>query len=122
VTEVAPGEYAVTFAGASFRDSSLFAGALEEVLGPIENPRYLLTRPGSGAWSRRRVDYHAVPELLGARKETAALLHEAWRRRLGAGDLVYTRTAEGRRVLLRARIRAFSSAFAPSTRRLDRWQ
>ena len=124
VEEVAPGEFAASFAGATFRDAFVFADCVAEVLAPIENPRYLVTRRGSG-WFRGRVDHHAVPELLGARKETALLFHEAWRMRLGGGDLVYTRTAEGRRALLRARARAFSAtyaAFAPGARRLDRWQ
>lgn len=124
VEEIAPGEFAASFAGATFRDAFVFADCLAEVLAPIENPRYLVTRRGSG-WLRGRVDHHAVPEPLGARKETALLFHEAWRRRLGGGDLVYTRTADGRRALLRARVRAFSAtyaAFAPGARRLDRWQ
>lgn len=120
VAELEDGTFAVALAGATYRDSVVFADALEEVLGPIDNPRYLVTR--TGGWFRRREDVHAVPESLGARKELAEAFHRAWRRRLGPSTLMYTRTAEGRRALLRARVRAFSAAFAPRTRRLDRWQ
>ena len=85
----------MTLDGASFRDQSLFADALSELLGPLANPRYLLTRRGRTLW-RRRVDFHAVPRLLGTNKELAAALHKA-------------------------RMRALSAAFATRAERSDRW-
>jgi superfamily II DNA or RNA helicase/UPF0716 family protein affecting phage T7 exclusion len=119
-TATESGEVVVTLHGASFRDQSLFANALAELLGPIANPRYLLIRRGRFLW-RRRVDYHAVPRLLGVKKELAAALHTAWRRRVGPVTLLYTRNADGRRDLLKARLRAFSAAFATRAERSDRW-
>ena len=62
-----------------------------------------------------------MPQTLGTKKETAEVLHAAWQRRLGGGELVHTRSQEGRRTLLRARVRALSGAFAGSVDRLDRW-
>jgi hypothetical protein len=47
---------------------------------------------------------------------------KAWQRRVGKAELVYTRTPENRRLLLRARARAFSAAFGHDVRRMDRWQ
>lgn len=44
--------------------------AIAEILGPVQNPRYLLVRR---LWlgSRRRIDYHAAPAALGTRKKFA---------------------------------------------------
>ena len=116
----ADGTVSVTLLGASFHDQSLFADALAELLGPVHNPRYLLTRSGRVLW-RRRVDFHAVPRVLGVNRERAAALQDAWRRRLGPTELIYTRNGDGRRQLLRARMRAFSAGFATRTERSDRW-
>jgi superfamily II DNA or RNA helicase len=122
VSEVSPGAFVAALAAGTYRDSVVYSVCLEEVLGRIENPRYLVTRTSGPRWLGGTIDYHAVPERLGAKKETAELFLSAWRRRLGRGDLVYTRSAEGRRTLLRARVRAFSSSFVEFGRRLDRWQ
>jgi len=111
----------VSLGGANFYEQSLFADCLGEVLGPIENPRYLITRHSLGRWIGE-IDYHAVPQVLGVTKERAELFYLAWERRGGAGKLIYTRSAETRKILLKARARAFSSAIAGKVNRLDRWQ
>lgn len=84
--------------------------ALEELLGPVRNPRYLLVR-ASWLGMRRRTDYHAVPEAIARRKESAEEFHQAWRAHVGESKLVFTRTAEGRLLLLRARARSFAAGF-----------
>jgi hypothetical protein len=90
--------------------------ALAEVLGPVQNPRYLLVRRNR-LWLRTRYDYHAVPTVLAARKEFAEGFHRSWRGHVGSSQLVFTRNAEGRIALLRARARAFAAGFQ---RRMDR--
>ena len=47
--------------------------------------------------------YHPVPDVLAARKEYAEAFSRHWRRYVGGGALVYTRSPEGRRILLNAR-------------------
>lgn len=118
--ELHAGAWIVQLTGGSFRDQSVFADALGELLGPIENPRYMLTRDVSRRLGARR-DYHAVPAPLGAKKERAQAMHRHWQRRLGRARLIYTRTPEGRTRLLQARARAFSTGFVDPTERLDRW-
>lgn len=115
------GTVTIALARGSFYERSLFADCVNEVLGPIKNPRYLLTRY-KGASRRGRADYHAVPQSLGARKADAEILLQAWSRRVGPTELIYVRGSEGRRALLRARSRAFSTAMQQSTERFDRWQ
>jgi superfamily II DNA or RNA helicase len=117
---LASGAVTVALHGATFRDQSLFADALAELLGPVANPRYLLTRRGRFL-RRRRVDYNAVPRVLGTNKELATALHRAWKRRVGPARLIYTRNTDGRRELLEARLRAFSTARSPRAERSDRW-
>ena len=121
VRELDGGGFSVALEGATFYEQSLFADSLEQILGAIRNPRYLVTRPGTGG-RRRRIDYHAVPHQLGVNKERAETFLAEWARRIGDGRLIYTRNPEGRAELLKARVRAFSSHFVEDVERLDRWQ
>jgi superfamily II DNA or RNA helicase len=100
-------------AEAGEEESAAFAAALDEVLGPVGAPRYLVSRlvappgvsrarlvartlAGRPAFTRR---WHAVPSALGNRKERAEAFHAAWRRWLGPSELRFThRTDEGRRL------------------------
>lgn len=94
--------------------------ALAEILGPVQNPRYLLVRR-SWLGPRSRVDYHAVPAALAVRKEYAERFAELWIARVGASDLVFARTAQGRRLLLRARASSFAAGFQRSVDRRSVW-
>lgn len=99
---------------------AVFARALGETLGPVEDPRYVIRRTDGRmptlratalwgtlrafVWSRRgRASWHPVPTVLGARREDADAFAAAWRTHVGGGELVFTRSDEGRRVLLDAR-------------------
>ena len=68
-----------------------------------------------------RTDFHAVPAIFGRSKQLAAFFAKRWNRRVGWGRLVYLRTAEGRRLLLRARARSFAAGFQRIVGRLSRW-
>ncbi len=112
----------ISLEGGTYHEQSLFADCLREIVGPVENPRYLIVR-SDGRFRTQRKDYHAVPMRLGARKEDAQLFLQAWLKRVGPAELVYTRSSEHRPMLLRARARAFSNAMQRvSPRRVDRWQ
>jgi hypothetical protein len=45
-----------------------------------------------------------------------------WARHVGPADLVYTRTPEGRRFLLKARTHSMSRSFQSRAERLKSWQ
>lgn len=90
--------------GGTMRDKTTFACCMEELWGVIDNPRYLLMR------DKRllgRNEYYAVPEIFGKQKERAVIFEKHIRGALGRFRLVYTRTSEGRKILLRARTRSF---------------
>ncbi len=95
--------------------------ALAEALGPVQNPRYLLVR-SSWLGLRRRTDYHAVPEAIGRQKASAEAFHREWRARVGSVRLIYTRSAEGRLILLRARARSFAAGFQRRVERRSVWE
>ncbi|MGB1036804.1 MAG: hypothetical protein ACPGYQ_06240, partial [Candidatus Puniceispirillales bacterium] len=115
------GSVVLMLVGGDYYEQSLFADCLSEVLGQIENPRYLVTRKMN--WlGKKRVDYHAVPAVLGTKKKRAAQFFHFWKKRVSDGDLIYARGQDGRAVLLKARARAFSTAAERHGKRLDRWQ
>ncbi|MCL5281181.1 MAG: DEAD/DEAH box helicase family protein [Planctomycetes bacterium] len=107
--------------GGTTRERSIFLDALQEVLGPIENPRYVLVRKSLLGWFLRK-DYHTVPTVLGKNKDVAEYFRKMWARHVGPTDLVYTRTPEGRRFLLKARTRSMSCISRENTDRLKSWQ
>ncbi len=114
------GIWHVALGEGSFSQRSLFADCLNEILAPVERPRYLITR----AMQRRHgvgLDYHAVPAILGAQSGRAQAFLAAWQQHVGPGELLYTRSDEGRRLLLQARGRAFANAYERVARRMDRW-
>ncbi len=115
------GSVSLSLEGADFYTQSLFADAMEELLSPIDNPRYLITRHRDRRFWQSR-DYHAVPGILGSHKDKALALHQAWVQRLGKGELIYTRAEDGRLLLLQARGRAFSTAMQARSERRDQWQ
>lgn len=94
--------------------------AVAEILGPVQNPRYLLERRSTFGLVARS-DYHAVPAVLAQRKQWAEAFHREWRRRIGSSRLVFTRTPEGRIALLRARARSFAAGFQRRVDRRSRW-
>ena len=110
------GRVDITVVGLTRAGERAFTMAMMEVLGPVQNPRYLLHRR-SLLGPLARSDFHVVPAAIGARKEWAEAFHRAWQERVGSSELVFTRTRESRKILLRARARSLAAGFQ---RRVDR--
>ena len=100
-TDVLVGAY---LKGGSTRDKTLFAACLGELWGVIDNPRYLLMRKRGKEQAK---ESYAVPEIFGKHREEADIFAACMRKVLGSYVAVYTRTPEGRRLLLKARTRSF---------------
>ncbi len=107
--------------GGATRDRSVFLEALQELLKPIDNPRYILVRKNPLGPLMRR-DYHAVPKVLAKRKESAEHFRRMWARHVGPCELVYTRSVEGRQLLLKARAQSMSAAFQRRAERTRTWR
>ena len=82
-------------------ENNLIINSLMEFLAPIENPRYLFIRKGE-LLSWRTTDYHAIPSVIGQRKENINTFKLLWEKHIGNCDIVYTRSIEGRKLLLKA--------------------
>ncbi len=107
------------------RDKTLvdqFARSYRELFEPIVDQRYLVRREEAAIsgtfyapiWyvlrtafrvaRRREVAYHAVPSAFARRRELADGFVTAWKRWVGGGDLVYTRSPAGMEILMRERV------------------
>lgn len=106
--------------GGTARDQTIFLRALRETLSPIENPRFLLAK--TRLWRFFGEDYFVVPGLLGRKREVAEAYATNWRKLVGPVRLVFTRTPEGRAILLRARMHSLSAAFQSHAERLSCWK
>ncbi len=101
---LAKGNVSCTIHGANRYESTLFIKALDELLQPIDNPKYLLIKT---SWFRRKLklnNFFPVPEIFGVRKKECQVFQSHWNKHLGKSKLVYTRTLDGRKLLLKARL------------------
>lgn len=114
------GNYTCWLMDGTTHEKNVFMNALKEFIDPIENPRYLIVRK-TGNFIKRK-DIHAIPGEIGRKKEYAQYLQVECERRLGDCELIYTRTVEGRKELLSARMKALSAAFVAKADRISGWR
>lgn len=107
--------------GGTSYEKSLFLDSLHQILNIVDNPRYILIR-NTPLFKLIRKDYHPVPEIIGTKKEYAEFFAKMWTKYVGSMKLVYTRSVEGRRILLKARMGAVSAAFVDETERVICWK
>lgn len=102
-------------------ETSIFLKAFEELLGPVENPRYLLIRKSKLGIIQRK-DYHSVPSLIGTNEKNASHFLNMWEKCVGPSMLIYTRSQEGRKILLNARVKSMASTFQKRSDRVTCWK
>lgn len=99
-------DYKVFLSGGTTREKELFAQCMEEFLAAVDNQRYLLYAPKAlGAMTK----YYCVPTAFSKTKQDALFFQKIMSSHLGKYELVYTRTPQGRAVLLKGRAEAFGS-------------
>ncbi len=108
------GERRCALDGVTPEVSATFATALDEVVSPMAEPRYVLPRwvlsepvdnadGVRAAFGRLRPDgevWHSVPTVLGTTGERAQVFARAWDDWVGGGPAVYTGSPEGEGVLV----------------------
>ncbi|MGI8332799.1 DEAD/DEAH box helicase family protein [Actinomadura scrupuli] len=110
------GTYRFALADVDTATSERFATALDEVLSPVADPRYVMpryvvrSRTGQDrrrrarAWLRDRakadaVVYHAVPSILGQNRTRTEAFVRAWNTWVSGGSAVYAASPQGAGVL-----------------------
>ncbi|MFL2952027.1 MAG: DEAD/DEAH box helicase family protein [Candidatus Thalassarchaeaceae archaeon] len=103
---------------ASEEESALFAEAMEEVLGPLENPRYVIQREVKvvsetwlsdllpevvGKYFRRKKNvlsmFHAVPKKLCRNMEDAKVFERQWNWKVSPGEVQYGHSRSGKEMV-----------------------
>ncbi len=100
---------------AEHHDTHLFAGALAELMSPVDNPRYLLRLDLPNDWTKGEY-FLSVPAALGNKKMTADLANRLSKSVDHTFNPVYTREPSGRLHLLTARLQASGKADAVAER------
>ena len=107
--------------GATSRESAIFLEAMQEILSPIADPRYLIMH-SSLASANAEEQYRAVPSLLGQKKEYAEYYRSRWAQRVASCKLVFTRNFEGKQTLLRAKELTLSSSESETVEGISSWK
>lgn len=97
---------AIYLKGASMREKEIFAQALTEFFAPIENQRYILK---SCHKVKDQTEFFAVPSMFEKRKVDAESFLQHIQKSVGKYNLIYTRSIQGRPILLEARIKALGN-------------
>lgn len=104
-------------------ENNMLVDAIIEFVNPIENPRYLFVRKDCIGKFLETTDYHAMSSSLSGNKSNIEIFKRLWEKYIGKCDIIYTRNADGRRMLLKARKNAFSDLFrSPKAKHLSRYQ
>lgn len=108
--------------GGTTFEKSTFINALQEIITPIDNPRYVIIRESKKLGLIRQYDYHAVPEVIGRTKKTVTIFRRKWKQFVGSCSIIFTRTPDGRKLLLQSRLNALSNQLSQQTQRVNKWR
>jgi superfamily II DNA or RNA helicase len=108
--------------GGTTYDKSVFINALQEVIAPVDNPRYVIIRKNTFLLLVQQRDFHSVPEILGRNKNLAEYFTNQWEQLVGSCELVFTRTIEGRKLLLKSRVQSLAAQFEDKVEHVNKWR
>jgi len=102
-----------TLTSATIREKSVFAQAMGEMFSSIDNPRYVLIKQ-YGFRGRALRQYHqsyACPSIIGGKKENVAILARYLKKVTGSFEILYTRSEDGHKALLKCRRRSYINLY-----------
>lgn len=85
------------------KEKEIFIGCLEEIIKPINNPKFIIIRKSKFEGIFDQHDFHSVPNCIAKKKQLVDVFYDQWKRNVGSAQLVNTRSVEGRHFLLKAR-------------------
>jgi hypothetical protein len=107
---------------ATEEETEKFTKALEEVLGPLDNPRYIISRPAMhmrDTWLSKLLPevlakflkkavrsvqmYHKVPSIVANTKERAEIFQTHWNYYIGTSEITYCRNDDGKQYIAEIR-------------------
>lgn len=89
--------------GVDTKEANIFTTCIEEIFSKTENQRYIIARLNKNL--KEINDYYNVPSILSTNKELAEIFSKYFKQKIGEHDLIYTRTMDGRKMLLKARMK-----------------
>jgi len=98
--------YKVYLKGATVYENNLFIKSFEEVYSKVSDTRYIICIDKNNKLSSET--YFNVPSIFDNDKNEATLFLEQWNLNVCKGNLIYTRSKEGRKRLLKVRKHSFS--------------
>ena len=90
--------------GGTNYEQSKFILTLQELFSPVDNPRYLL-KTKRFLMGKSKEEFYPVPEFLAKNKKSAERFSNFWNDEVGNASLIFTRTLEGRKLLLKLRFK-----------------
>ncbi|WP_430410761.1 DEAD/DEAH box helicase family protein [Kordia sp.] len=108
--------------GATRVESALFVKAMQEVLNPIENPRYILEKTSIFGSKSDWQNYFSVPAICSSNKKDALVFLDNWNRYIGDAKLHFTRTLVGRKLLIKARLFHVTNVLKKATKKEVIWK
>ena len=99
--------FGIQLVDASVYEQNVFNQALNEMLSPIDNPKYLIIMKKK-AMLKYDISY-SCPSIISQRKEMVELFLDNLKGRVGNFEMVYTRSDEGRKILLKCRKKSYIS-------------
>ncbi|WP_153397888.1 DEAD/DEAH box helicase family protein [Chryseobacterium vaccae] len=91
--------------GGSYYEKSQFIQVLQEVISKVDNPRYLLKQKTIFFFTKKEM-YYPIPEAFAKNKKSADFFAKTWSEKIEKSEVLFTRTIEGRRILLKLRFQA----------------
>ncbi|MCR5435493.1 MAG: DEAD/DEAH box helicase family protein [Treponema sp.] len=98
---------------ATIHEQNIFNTAMQEMLSPIDNPKYIIVRKSAGAFFK---DYDfsvsfACPSIIYKTKDSKKIIEQEVKREMGNMDVIFCYNENGRKMMNKARQNSFISKY-----------
>ena len=98
---------------ATIHEQNIFNTAMQEMLSPIDNPKYIIVKKSAGAFFK---DYDfsvsfACPSIIYKTKDSKKIIEQEVKREMGNMDVIFCYNENGRKMMNKARQNSFVSKY-----------